>query len=185
MLPGMNWFFESWSEIIRIGLVGLCAYVALILLLRLTGKRTLSKMNAFDLVVTVAVGSTLASILTSKDLALAEGIAALGLLIFLQYAIAFLAVRLRMFSRLIKAEPRMLLYKGEILHGALKEERVNEDEVLQALRSSGIGSQHEADAVIFETDGSFSVTRASSSGSSGNESALRNVRKTGTPSGHS
>ena len=73
--------FTGWDPIIRILLVGAAAYLALVVVLRASGKRTLSKLNAFDLVVTVAIGSTFSSILTSKDLALAEGVAALALLV--------------------------------------------------------------------------------------------------------
>ena len=79
--------FDSWTGLGRVVLVGALAYVALVLLLRISGKRTLSKLNAFDLVVTVALGSTLATVLLSKSVALAEGVLALGLLIFLQYAV--------------------------------------------------------------------------------------------------
>ena len=49
-------FFESWSSLGRILAVGALAYMALVLLLRISGKRTLTKLNAFDLVVTVALG---------------------------------------------------------------------------------------------------------------------------------
>ena len=82
-------FFQGWSGVGRVLLIGSLAYVYLILLLRVTGKRTLAKLNAFDLVVTVAIGSTLATILLSNDVALAEGIAALTLLAALQFAVAF------------------------------------------------------------------------------------------------
>jgi uncharacterized membrane protein YcaP (DUF421 family) len=80
-------FFDSWMGLLRVVVVGTLAYVILVLLLRVTGKRTLSKMNAFDLVVTVALGSTLATVLLSKDVALAEGVVAFALLVLLQYAI--------------------------------------------------------------------------------------------------
>ena len=83
--------FDSWAGLGRVLLVGTLAYVALVLLLRISGKRTLSKLNAFDLVVTVALGSTLATVLLSKSVALAEGVLALGLLILLQYVIAWLS----------------------------------------------------------------------------------------------
>ena len=81
-------FFDSWTGLGRVLLVGTLAYVALVLLLRISGKRTLTKLNAFDLVVTVALGSTLATVLLSKSVALAEGVVALALLVSLQYAIA-------------------------------------------------------------------------------------------------
>jgi uncharacterized membrane protein YcaP (DUF421 family) len=85
--------FQSWTGLGRVLLVGTLAYAALVLLLRISGKRTLSKLNAFDLVVTVALGSTLATVLLSKSVALAEGVLALCLLVSLQYAIAWLSVR--------------------------------------------------------------------------------------------
>src|SRR5690606_23219959 len=84
MSTGEMVFFDSWSGLVRVLVVGTLAYAGLVLLLRITGKRTLSKMNAFDLVVTVALGSTLATVLLSKDVALAEGLLALALLSFLQ-----------------------------------------------------------------------------------------------------
>lgn len=74
-------WFDGWYGIARVLVIGSAAYVALIALLRISGKRTLSKLNAFDLVVTVALGSTLATILLSKDVALAEGIAAFVVLV--------------------------------------------------------------------------------------------------------
>lgn len=52
-------FFDGWSDLLRILVVGSLAYAGLVGFLRVSGKRTLAKMNAFDLVVTVALGSTL------------------------------------------------------------------------------------------------------------------------------
>ncbi len=85
-------FFSTWAGLGRTVIVGVLAYAGLVALLRLSGKRTLAKMNAFDLVVTVALGSTLATILLSKTVPLAEGILAFALLIALQYVIAWLSV---------------------------------------------------------------------------------------------
>ena len=68
--------FDTWFGLLRVLVVGTAAYAALVLLLRASGKRTLAKLNAFDLVVTVALGSTLATVLLSKDVALAEGLLA-------------------------------------------------------------------------------------------------------------
>ena len=138
-------------------LVGICAYAAVVLMLRVSGKRTLSKMNAFDFVVTIALGSTLASLLLSKDVPLAEGLLALGLLISLQWGVAWLAVRSRGWRKLIKSEPRLLALRGELNEGALRDERVTADEVDSALRKAGIASLSEVEAVILETDGTVSV----------------------------
>ena len=73
-------YFNGWESLLRTLVVGVLAYVSLVVFLRISGKRTLSKMNAFDLIVTVALGSTLATVLLSKDVALAEGALAFALL---------------------------------------------------------------------------------------------------------
>ena len=86
--------------------------MVLLLLLRVSGKRTLTKMNAFDLVVTVALGSTLTTVLLTKSVALAEGLTAFVLLIFLQFVLTWLFVRSQAASRLVKSEPTLLVYQG-------------------------------------------------------------------------
>lgn len=164
-------FFEGWWGLVRTVVVGVAAYAALLLLLRISGKRTLSKMNAFDLIVTVALGSTLSTILLSKNTPLAEGVAAFALLIFLQFIITWLSVRSRTVNRLVKAEPKLLFHRGEFLREAMKSERVNEEEIWQAMRNHGIGVPGQVEAVVLETDGSLSVMRKSD----GEASALSNA----------
>jgi uncharacterized membrane protein YcaP (DUF421 family) len=154
-------FFESWGGLLRVVLVGSLAYVAMVLLLRVSGKRTLSKLNAFDFIVTVALGSTLATVLLNRDVALAEGVMAFALLIGLQFLITWLSVRSRRVSALVKAEPSLVLYRGQFLPEALRRERVTEAEVLAVLRSHGALSLEEVEAVVLETDGSLSVIQGS------------------------
>lgn len=69
-------FFDNWGALGRVVIVGILAYSGLILLLRVSGKRTLSQMKAFDLLVTVALGASLATILFAKDVDLARGMTA-------------------------------------------------------------------------------------------------------------
>ena len=153
-------------------IIGVLAYVAVIIWLRITGKRTLSKWNAFDFVVTIALGSTLASVITSRDVPLVEGVVALGLLVLLQFVITWLSVRVPAMRRLIKAEPTQLLKNGRFLDDALIRERVSESEVRMAIRSHGHASVEEIEAVVLETDGSFSVIKRSEIGS---RSAIENI----------
>lgn len=149
--------FDDWTGIFRTLFVGFAAYVVLIVMLRISGKRTLSKMNAFDLVVTVALGSTLATVLLNASVPLAEGIAALALLVFLQYAITWSSVRSRRFQSLIKAEPTLLVHDGQYLDDALRRQRVTRDEIAAALRGSGKNDLSEIAQVVLETDGTISV----------------------------
>lgn len=150
-------FYESWMGIARTLVVGSAAYVLLILLLRASGKRTLSKMNAFDLVVTVALGSTLATVLLDKSVPLADGITALALLIYLQWAITWSSVRSGMVQTVVKAEPTLLVKNGRYLRQAMREQRVTEEEIMAAIRQSGKPGISAIDMVVLETDGSLSV----------------------------
>lgn len=152
-------FFNGWESIGRTVVAAILAYLSLILILRLSGKRTLAKMNAFDLVVTVALGSTLATIVSSRDVALAEGITALALLVALQFVVTWLSVRSGMVRRLVRAEPTMLLYRGSFLHDAMRAQRVTESEVRQAARSGGVADLATR-VVVLETDGTFSILSA-------------------------
>jgi uncharacterized membrane protein YcaP (DUF421 family) len=150
-------FFDSWTGVGRVLVVGTLAYVALIVLLRASGKRTLSKMNAFDFIVTIALGSTLATVLLSKDIALVEGLVAFALLIYLQFAVTWLSVRAKPVGRLVKSEPALLFFKGEFLSHAMKRERVTRAEAESAVRQHGDASLAAVLAIVLETDGSMSV----------------------------
>ena len=164
-------FFQNWARLGRTLVIGVLAYAALVLLLRISGKRTLAKMNAFDFVVTVALGSTLATVLLSQDVALAEGVLAFAVLIGLQYVLAWLGRRSERVEALIKSEPALLLYRGRFLEGAMRRERLAQVEVLAAIRNQGIAGVEEVEAVVLETDGSFSVVRRTDAPAS----SLRNL----------
>ena len=166
-------FFDDWSGIVRILIVGNLAYVALIIFLRVSGKRTLSKWNAFDFVVTIALGSTLASVIISKDVVLIEGVIAFALLIGLQFVITRLSVRFDSIKNVVKAEPTLLFDKGEFLNEAMRRQRVTESEIRAAIRSNGLAAIEEAEAVVLETDGTFSVVKKSANDS---RTALKDVK---------
>ncbi|WP_224240160.1 DUF421 domain-containing protein [Hyalangium gracile] len=150
-------FFDSWQALGRVVLVGVCAYAALVLMLRLSGNRTLSKLNAFDLVVTVSLGSTLATVLLSKDVSLAEGLLAFAVLIGLQFLVTWTSVRWPGFSRMVKSEPVLLVHQGRFLPSAMRRARIVEAEVLSVLRDQGVARLEAVEAVVLETDGSLTV----------------------------
>lgn len=165
--------FDGWSGVARTLVVGTLAYVVMVFMLRISGKRTLSKMNAFDLIVTVALGSTLANVLLDSDVALAEGATAFALLIGLQYLVTWSSVRTRWVKRFVTGEPELVAYRGRLLPDAMLRTRVTEDEVRAALRSAGKAAFADVEAVVLETDGAFSVV---GKGDAGGRDALEGVR---------
>ena len=155
--------FDGWTGPLRVLVVGTLAYVVLVVMLRATGKRTLSKMNAFDFVVTVALGSALATTMLSETVSLVEGGLALGLLVGLQFVVTWASVRSPRVQSLVKAQPALLLHHGRFLDGAMRRERVTREELIAALRQQGVSSIERA-TVILETDGSLSVVTGAATG---------------------
>ena len=156
----MNWtqmLFQDWSGIARTVAVGLLAYVTLVLFLRISGKRTLAKLNAFDLVVTVALGSTLSAILLQESIALAEGATALALRIAMQFVVTFISVRSERFAKIVRSEPALLVRDGAFCRAAMKRERITEDEALSAVRAAGGRGVEDVASLILESDGTLST----------------------------
>lgn len=164
--------YSGWDSMLHTLVVGVLAYVALVVFLRISGKRTLAKLNAFDLIVTVALGSLLATVVMGTEVALAQGALAFLLLIGLQFAVTWSSVRVRWLRRMVTGDPVMLLYRGEFLPAALQQERVTEGEVRAAVRAARVDSLDLVHAVVLETDGSISVVLF---GEAGDSSSLTGV----------
>ena len=150
-------FFDGWYNLGRAAVIALLGFTALIIVLRVSGKRTLSKMNAFDFVFVVAVGSVFAGTIVEKDVTLIEGLVAMTTLVAFQTLLAHIAARSRKFERLINGEPTLLFSHGEFLRGAMRKERITEEEVRAAIRDQGVTSVEDVDAVVLENDGSLTV----------------------------
>lgn len=157
VIPHPPFFFESWYNVGRTVTLSIIGFTALIAMLRVSGKRTLSKLNAFDFVFVVAVGSVFASTIISKDITLVEGVASLATLIAIQVILSELAGRFAIVERIINGEPTLLLSRGKFIPRALKKERVTEEEVRAAIRTKGVSRVEDVDAVILENDGTLSV----------------------------
>jgi uncharacterized membrane protein YcaP (DUF421 family) len=149
-------WFDSWDSIFRILVHGVLGYVTLVFFLRVSGSRTLSKMNAFDFVVTIALGSTFATLVLDTSIPFANGVFALALLIGLQWTVTSVYVRSERFESLVKTTPQLIFWRGDFEHRAMRRERVSEAEILAAMRANDVSAPERA-AVVLETDGSLTV----------------------------
>ncbi len=157
-------WFDSWSDVLRVVAVGTAAYVSLVVVLRFSGKRTLAKLNAFDLVVTVALGSTLATILLSSDVSWADGMTAFLVLVLLQLLVSWSTAHLGQGRSVVTARPTTVLRDGTPDEHAMAQQRLTHAELRQAVRSSGVGGLDQVARVVLETDGTLSVIPSSSLG---------------------
>lgn len=159
-----NIFYNNFETVYSTAIKGILIYIFLIIALRITGKRSLSKLNIFDFIITIAIGSVFASVLTSKDVKLAQGTTAIIVLLGGQYIISTWAFKSDKFEQKIKSDPALLYYNDHFLYKTMKHERVTEREILQAVRSNGISSLDKVEAVVLETQGSISVISKSDKG---------------------
>jgi uncharacterized membrane protein YcaP (DUF421 family) len=157
MDPVIQVLFNGWRPLGRVFLVTILAYPCLLTILRLSGHRTLAKLNAFDLVITVALGSTFATLITSPDVSLSQGILAFALLTGLQWIVAKMTVVSPKFERRINGEPILLYHNGHYLRDAMKKARITEEEIKSNARAKGQKDLAKASAVVLETNGDLSI----------------------------
>lgn len=150
-------FFDGWYSIGRTAVLAVLAYVALVVMIRLAGKRSLAKMNVYDFVTIIVIGSALATSILSSEVVLLDGITALVVLLGVQYVIAFVTVRSSRFERFVNGEPALLVHRGRFLDRQMKGARVSQEEVRAGIRNAGVGEVAAVEALVLETDGSFTV----------------------------
>ena len=150
-------FLTSWETVGRSAVVAVAAYAALMLVLRVSGKRTLAQLNAFDFVVTVAFGSCLASALVDQAVSVAEAGVAFVALAALQAVVAGLAARSRRIRAAVTARPLALVVDGEVRRDVMHRERVAEGDLREVIRSKGLADLGEVRAVVLESNGTLSV----------------------------
>jgi len=149
--------FNSWSDLGRVLVLGVLGYISLVLLLRISGNRTLSKLNAFDFIVTIALGSTFGSFILNKEISLAEGVMGFIVLIGMQHVVSWLTIRSKTIKRIVKSEPSLVYYNQEYLVDSMKRSRIAKAEIEQSVRNQGHATLENVEAVVLETDGSLSI----------------------------
>lgn len=153
----MDIFFKSWGSVTQVIITVFVTYPALIVLLRIAGKRSLSKMNMFDFTITVALGAVFASTVISRDISIADGLIAISMLLTAQFLISRLSLAQTTFEDLIKAKPTLLFHEGKFFHEDMEAVRVTKAEIFASIRQAGIACTDKVHAVVLETNGVLSV----------------------------
>lgn len=153
-------FFKDWKSIGHVVVATVIAFITLFFFVRISGKRTLAKLNAFDFVVTVALGSTM-SYMMLAIVPLLEGAVVLFLIIILQYIFARTARSSQKMERLINAMPSLIFYDGIFIEKTMAKEAITKGEIFSTIRNSGIDQIEDVKAVVMELNGQITVVRKS------------------------
>ena len=150
-------FFDNIDKLGRIVLTTVMVYVLIVTVTKVSGKRSTSQLNNFDWIVTVMIGSLGASTILLKDIPFVEGVSSILVLYLLQFVVTKYASVSPQFSNFILSEPRIVFYQGQFLPDAMRDERLTRQEIECAMRSEGINSFDDVEAIVFESDAKLTV----------------------------
>jgi uncharacterized membrane protein YcaP (DUF421 family) len=150
-------FFHSWGSVGHVVLASATVFIIVVALLRLVGQTALAKMSGFDVVFTVTLGSVVATVAISRDVALVDAVAALLTFLALQEITRFFQSRFLPVHHAVRQPPRVVLWEGQLLEDRLRATSISADEVRAAVRKAGHRSLSDVLIVVLEDDGEWSV----------------------------
>lgn len=150
-------FESSLEDLIRIVGSVVLIYLLIILYIRFMGKRSTSQLNNFDWIVTVSMGSIVASTIVLKNVSVTDGGISIFILMLLQYILTKCMYKSKFFRSIVKSTPQLLLFEGEFIDENMKKERILKPEVYAAIRQSGLKSVKQVYAIVLETNSKISV----------------------------
>ncbi len=153
MSAGLPW----WELVLR----GTAVFVFLMLLVRLSGKRTIGQFTPFDLLVVVLLSESVSNALTGGDQTLAGGLIAASTLIALNLALGWITARNPAAERLIDGRPVLLARNGVIYRDELRRVRVSGADLREAMRENNCLLK-DLRCAFLETDGGISIMKRSS-----------------------
>lgn len=146
---------NSWSQLGYVAVSAAAMLAAIVVVVRIVGLRSFSKMSSFDFAITVAMGSILASVAISGS-SLVDGVAAVAMLLALQTMVSLGRSRWKL-SALVDNRPVLLMAGSEMLTENMKRTRVTSDDLRAKLRAANVLDYDQIRFVVFETTGDVSV----------------------------
>jgi uncharacterized membrane protein YcaP (DUF421 family) len=143
---------SGWSIVLR----SLIVYAALLVGLRLAGKRELGQMTPFDLVVILLIANAVQNAMVGPDTSVTGGLIAAAVLIVVNYGVAQARERLPWLRRAVEGAPTILIKDGKFVADHLRREGL-EEEVLMAIREHGVAGLKDVRLAVLEVDGSISI----------------------------
>lgn len=141
----------------QIGLRTVLVYAALLVGLRLMGKREMGQMTVFDLVVLLLISNAVQNAMVGPDSSLTGGLIAAAVLLLVNRLVALLRLRSVRLRRVIEGVPTVLVSDGRFIDAALRREGLDRSEVETALREHGVAGLEGVRLAVLEPDGSISV----------------------------
>ena len=132
----------------------------ILVLVRVMGRRELSKMEPFDLIVLIVIGDLVQQGVTQQDYSVTGAVLAVGTIAVLAVFMSWLSFRFARVRPVLDGRPVVLVEKGSPIADNLRRERITLDELSAQARLSGIASLEKVQWAVLETGGQISfITR--------------------------
>jgi uncharacterized membrane protein YcaP (DUF421 family) len=134
-------------------------YAFVVFVMRVIGRRELSSMTPFDLVLLIILGDAIQQGLTQDDYSVTGAILAIATIAALQVFTSYLSYKSRSARKVLEGEPIVLVERGEIVERNMNRERMRPDEIAEEMRQQQIGSLDEVEWAILEANGTISFIK--------------------------
>jgi len=142
-----------WEIVLRAGIV----YVALLIGLRLGGKRELGQMTPFDLVVVLLIANAVQNAMVGSDTSVVGGLIAAAALLVANATLARFRHRIPWLRKVAEGDPVVLMSDGILVDSHLAREGIDAAELEQAAREHGLDGLSEVELAVLEIDGTISI----------------------------
>jgi uncharacterized membrane protein YcaP (DUF421 family) len=136
----------------------LAIYLFLLLIMRISGRRTLAQMTNFDMILVLIISEATQQALLGEDFSIINSFLVIITLVGTDIILSLLKLKFPSLSKVIDGVPTVLLKDGKPIEERLKKARVDEDEILESARiNQGIGTMDEIKYAVLEIDGDISI----------------------------
>lgn len=150
--------YPWWEFVLRATVV----YIVVLLLVRLSGKRSVGQYTPFDIILVVLLGTAVQNSLIGEDYSLSGGLILAATLIVLNWLVGFVGARYGRVSEILEGAPVMLGRDGEIYGGILRRQNISAHDFHEAMRGANCSEESEVKLAILEISGRISVTKRES-----------------------
>jgi len=146
-------------EIVVIIIRSVVAFVVLLVLARIMGKKQISQMTFFDYVVGITIGSIAGAVSADQNVKLIDGLAATVVWGSFTVLIGVIALKSYRFRKAVQGEPTVLVQNGKVLEENLRKARMDATELMENLRENQVFRLADVEFAVLETNGQLSVMK--------------------------
>jgi len=145
------------QDALNIAMRSAIVYIAIVVFIRVFGKKELSQLSVTDLVFILLISNSVQNAMVGNSSTLQGGLIAAATLFVLNAILRLLIYRFKPIEHLLEGSSVMLVYKGNIIETNMRRMRITMEELNASVREHGVENVSEVDLAVLEADGNISV----------------------------